>query len=69
MAAMKLLGISVGRPREVAYQDRRGREKTTTTSIFKDPVERRVMVRALNIDGDQQSDLNGHGGINKAADV
>ena len=25
------------------------------------------MLRALNIDGDQQSDLNGHGGINKAA--
>ncbi len=69
MAAMKLLGISVGRPREVAYQDRRGREKTTTTSIFKDPVEGRVMLRALNIDGDEQSDLNGHGGIDKAAYV
>lgn len=66
---MNLLGISVGRPREVAYQDRRGREKSTTTSIFKDPVEGRVMLRALNIDGDEQSDLNGHGGINKAAYV
>ena len=69
MAAMKLLGISVGRPREVAYLDRRGRDKTTTTSIFKDPVEGRVMLRPLNIDGDEQSDLNGHGGINKAAYV
>ena len=66
---MNLLGISVGRLREVAYQDRRGREKSTTTSIFKDPVEGRVMLRALNIDGDEQSDLNGHGGINKAAYV
>ena len=43
MAAMKLLGISVGGPREITYQDRRGREKTTTTSIFKDPVEGRAL--------------------------
>jgi len=69
MAEMKLLGVSVGRPREVGYRDRRGREKTTTTSIFKDPVEGRVMLRALNIDGDEQSDLDAHGGINRAAYV
>ena len=52
MAAMKLLGVSVGRPREIVYRDRRGREKTTTTSIFKDPVAGRVMLRTLDIDGD-----------------
>ncbi len=69
MAAMRLLGVSVGRPREVAYRDRRGRDKTTTTSIFKDPVEGRVMLRALNIDGDEQSDLDAHGGFERAAYV
>ena len=66
---MKLLGVSVGGPREITYQDRRGREKTATTSIFKEPVAGRVMLRALNIDGDKQSDLVGHGGIDKAAYV
>jgi MOSC domain-containing protein YiiM len=66
---MRLLGVSVGRPREVAYRDRRGRDKTTKTSIFKDPVEGRVMLRALNIDGDEQSDLDAHGGAERAAYV
>jgi MOSC domain-containing protein YiiM len=66
---MKLLGISVGTPREVAYRDRRGRDKTATTSIFKDPVQGRVMLRAHNIDGDAQSDLEAHGGPDKAAYV
>ena len=69
MATMKLLGVSVGRPREIAYRDRRGRDKTTTTSIFKDPVEGRVKLGALNIDGDEQSDLDAHGGVNRAAYV
>ena len=36
------------------------------TSIFKAPVEGRVRVAALNIAGDQQSDLAVHGGIDKA---
>jgi MOSC domain-containing protein YiiM len=66
---MKLLGVGVGRPREITYQDRRGREKTVTTSIFKDPIEGRVMLRAHNIDGDAQSDLDAHGGVNRAAYV
>ena len=69
MSAMKLLGISVGGPREITYQDRRGRAKTTTTSIFKDPVVGRVMLRAHNIAGDRQSDLDAHGGVNRAVYV
>ncbi len=69
MTEMKLLGVSVGRPREIVYRDRRGRTRTTTTSIFKDPVEGRVMLRALNIDGDEQSDLDAHGGPDRAAYV
>ena len=36
------------------------------TSIFKAPVPGRVPVRKLNLDGDQQSDLTVHGGVDKA---
>jgi len=36
------------------------------TSIFKAPVAGRVRVAALNIAGDEQSDLSVHGGIDKA---
>ena len=69
MTGMKLLSVSVGQPKEVDYVDRRGREKTTDTGIFKEPVASRVMLRATNLDGDGQADLNGHGGPNKAAYV
>ena len=59
---MKLLSVNVSRPREVV----RG-GKTVTTGIFKEPVKGRVMLGALNLDGDGQADLVGHGGIFKAA--
>jgi MOSC domain-containing protein YiiM len=39
---------------------------TVTTSIFKDPVNGRVPLRTLNLDGDKQSDLTVHGGQYKA---
>jgi MOSC domain-containing protein YiiM len=61
---MKLLSISVGLPREVAW-----RGNTVRTSIFKTPVSSRVRVGQLNLEGDQQSDLAVHGGIDKAAYV
>jgi MOSC domain-containing protein YiiM len=67
MTQMKLLSVNVGQPREVSYIDRRGREKSTSTGIFKEPAAGRVMLRTLNLDGDGQADLNGHGGIYKAA--
>jgi MOSC domain-containing protein YiiM len=61
---MKLLSVNVGLPRDVAW-----RGGTVRTSIFKSPVAGRVRVRTLNIDGDQQSDLSVHGGIDKAVYV
>ena len=67
MPQMELLSVNVAQPREVSYVDRRGREKTTSTGIFKEPVAGRVMLRTLNLDGDAQADLNGHGGTYKAA--
>jgi MOSC domain-containing protein YiiM len=57
----RLVAVSVGRPREVEWQGERVR-----TSIFKEPVAGRVQVRRLNIEGDEQSDLEVHGGEEKA---
>jgi MOSC domain-containing protein YiiM len=59
---MKLLSVNVSRPREVAHGS-----ETVTTGIFKEPAEGRVMLGTLNLDGDGQADLVGHGGIYKAA--
>ena len=59
---MKLLSVNVSLPKEVPYMD-----KTTTTGIFKEPVSGRVVLRSLNLDGDGQADLKGHGGIYKAS--
>ena len=61
---MKLLSVSVSRRKEVPYKGR-----TVATGIFKEPVSGRVMLRTLNLDGDQQVDLKGHGGVYKAVCV
>src|SRR5215475_10554255 len=61
---MKLLSVNVGLPREVEWNGR-----TIHTSIFKAPVSGRVHVGKLNLDGDQQSDLTVHGGVDKAVYV
>src|SRR6478672_3388508 len=58
---MKILSVNVGFPREVIWQG-----KLVTTGIFKEPVQGRVMMRRLNLDGDQQADLTVHGGVSKA---
>ncbi|MBD2341249.1 MOSC domain-containing protein [Calothrix sp. FACHB-156] len=58
---MKLISVCVGLPREVKWK-----EKSVTTGIFKQPVNGRVMLRSLNLDGDRQADLTVHGGVEKA---
>src|SRR6185369_12219891 len=58
---MRLVSVNVGLPRDVIWKG-----KTVTTGIFKDPVEGRVQLRKLNLDGDRQADLRVHGGKNKA---
>jgi MOSC domain-containing protein YiiM len=58
---MKLLSVNVGLPREIEWKG-----KLVRTSIFKAPVQGRVRVARLNLEGDQQSDLSVHGGIDKA---
>ena len=58
---MKLVSVNVGLPREVDWHGRGVR-----TSIWKTPVEDRVRVNRLNLEGDRQSDLSVHGGAEKA---
>jgi MOSC domain-containing protein YiiM len=59
---VKLLSVNVSQPTEIAH----GRG-TVSTGIFKKPVAGRIMLRALNLDGDGQADLANHGGIHRAA--
>ena len=58
---MKLISVSTGLPRETTWHGR-----TVTTGIFKQPVDGRVALRQLNLDGDRQADLTVHGGEYKA---
>ena len=60
----RLLSVNVGLPRDIAW-----RGKTVHTAIWKEPVQGRRMVRRLNIDGDGQGDLQGHGGEHRAVFV
>ena len=53
----RLLSLSVGLPRGVTWNGR-----TVRTTIWKTPVEGRRMVPKLNVGGDAQADLAGHGG-------
>ena len=58
---MKLVSVNTGLPRDVTWHGR-----VVTTGIFKHPVEGRVALRRLNLDGDRQADLTVHGGEHKA---
>ncbi|MDV3123584.1 MOSC domain-containing protein [Mycobacterium sp. 21AC1] len=62
--AARLTSVNVGMPKDVAW-----RGKTVHTGIWKTPVDGPVMVRRLNIDGDGQGDLAGHGGEQRAVMV
>src|SRR5580698_7861192 len=60
----QLLSVNVGLPRDVAWRSERVR-----TAIWKQPVEGRIAARRLNLEGDGQGDLAGHGGENRAVMV
>src|SRR5947207_2254305 len=59
-----LLSVNVGMPKEVPWQGR-----TVFTGVFKDPVSGPRHVGKLNIEGDGQGDLAGHGGEMRAVFV
>ncbi len=60
----RLLSVNVGLPRDVTWN-----ANTVRTAIWKSPVEGRQMVRKLNVVGDAQGDLGGHGGEQRAVFV
>jgi ferredoxin-NADP reductase/MOSC domain-containing protein YiiM len=59
-----LLSVNVGLPQDLTWHGR-----TVYTAVWKKPVEGPVQVRWLNIDGDGQGDLAGHGGEQRAVFV
>src|SRR5881392_1001670 len=64
MSVGTLLSVNVGKPKDVSW-----RGKTVFTGVFKDPVTGPRRVRKLNVDGDGQGDLAGHGGEQRAVFV
>ena len=60
----RLLSVNVGLPRDIEWQGR-----TVHTAIWKDPVPGRCRVGRLNLEGDGQGDLAGHGGEQRAVFV
>ena len=61
---MKIISLNVGKPALVLVND-----QPVSTGIFKEPIDGRVMLRTLNLDGDRQADLSVHGGPDKAVYV
>ena len=57
----QLLSVNVGLPRDIEWKGR-----TVHTGIWKNPVRGRCRVSRLNLDGDGQGDLAGHGGEHRA---
>ncbi len=60
----RLLSVNVGLPRDIAWKGR-----TVHTGIWKNPVHGRCRVGRLNLEGDGQGDLAGHGGEHRAVFV
>jgi MOSC domain-containing protein YiiM len=64
MSAGRLLSVNVGTPRDIRW-----RGSSVRTAVFKREVAGRRRVGTLNVDGDGQADLVGHGGEHRAVFV
>jgi ferredoxin-NADP reductase/MOSC domain-containing protein YiiM len=60
----RLLSVNVGLPRDIPWKGR-----TVHTGVWKNPVQGRCRVGRLNLEGDGQGDLAGHGGEYRAVFV
>ena len=60
-SAAKVLSVNVGTVREFEYNGRPAK-----SAIWKSPVDGRIAVRGVNLDGDHQADRKAHGGADKA---
>src|SRR5260370_15266038 len=58
---VQVLWVKVGRARDIEWKG-----KNVHTAVWKDAVRGRRKVERLNIDGDGQGDLQGHGGEHRA---
>ena len=63
-AAGRLLSVNVGLPQDISWHGR-----TVHTGVWKRPVTGPLAARRLNLDGDGQGDLAGHGGEHRAVFV
>ena len=63
-AIARLLSVNVGLPNDIAWHG-----ETVHTAVWKRAVSGRCMARRLNLDGDGQGDLIGHGGEHRAVFV
>jgi ferredoxin-NADP reductase/MOSC domain-containing protein YiiM len=61
---MRLLSVNVGQPRTISWRGR-----PVSSAIWKEPVPDRRWVDRLNVAGDAQADLVGHGGEHRAVYV
>src|ERR1700753_1280140 len=59
-----VVSVNIGLPRDIEWQG-----KLVHTAVWKRPLPGRVMARRLNLDGDGQGDLAGHGGEHRAVMV
>jgi MOSC domain-containing protein YiiM len=64
MDKARLISVNVGLPRDIEWRGR-----MVHTGIWKSPAPGRCRVRRLNVDGDGQGDLAGHGGEQRAVFV
>lgn len=64
LAMSHVVSVNVGLPANVEW-----RGKIVRTGVWKRPIGGRVMARRLNLDGDGQGDLQGHGGVHRAVMV
>jgi ferredoxin-NADP reductase/MOSC domain-containing protein YiiM len=60
----RVLSVNIGFPRDIPWKGR-----TVHTGIWKEPVAGRCKVGRLNLEGDGQGDLAGHGGEQRAVYV
>src|SRR4051812_45167409 len=60
----RLISVNVGLPRDIGWQG-----NTVHTAVWKTSIEGPRRARRLNIDGDRQGDLAGHGGEHRAVFV
>ena len=62
---MKILAISVGSERTISDESS-GSDRAIRSAIFKKPVDGKIMLRLRGLDGDMQTDVEVHGGFERA---